>query len=626
MIRAAEIRFKRGEQTIFDALSFSIHTGQRVGIVGRNGVGKSTLFEMLTHRLEPDDGDLDVPDGWRISHMRQEVEATERSALDFVLDGHAALRQIERKLQQAESQPNNGQLLATLHAEYADLGGHEAPAKAATILHGLGFADHELEQPFSAFSGGWRIRLGLAQTLMRPADLLLLDEPTNHLDLETTVWLEQFLRRYEGTILVIAHDRRFLDHVTDHTLHLIQGKGQVYRGGYSRFERTRVEALEREAKTSAKRHQEIAHIEKFVQRFRAKATKAKQVQSRLKVLERLKDTAPMLIDSPYRVSFSNPDQVSNPLISFRGLSLGYDEQPVLRDLSQIIAPGARIGVLGVNCAGKSTLLKCLVGELEPLTGELIRGPHSKLGYFSQHQMETLRAEQTPLQHIIASEDISEQSARDLLGGWGFDGNLATRPVRTLSGGEKARLVLALLARTHPALLVLDEPTNHLDLDMRAALGMALQDYEGALVLVSHDRELLDATSDELWLLKDGGLHRFRDSVDAYTELQQREAANGQDTAPNPASKKQQRQERADARRAQAQARATLKQLENDVSQLTERLAPLEAKLADPDTFNALPADELKALLAEAGRVRGRLEAAEEAWLLKADELESSSDA
>ncbi len=621
MIRVQDVCFKRGDDVIFDKLTFTVHAGQRVGIVGRNGVGKSTLFELLRHRFEPDDGDVGLPEHWRISHMRQELGDSDQPAIEFVLDGHRELRKVEQQIAKAEHDNADGTRLAALHGQYADLGGHEASATAATILHGLGFATDEFGKPFNAFSGGWRIRLGLAQTLMQPAELLLLDEPTNHLDLEATVWLEQYLARYEGTILVIAHDRRFLDTVTDHTLHLIQGQGQVYRGGYSRFERTRAEALERESKSAAKRAAEAAHIEQFVQRFRAKASKAKQVQSRLKVLERLKDTASMLVDSPYRVSFTDPEKVSNPLLSFRDLSLGYNGEPVLTNLSQTIAPGARIGVLGENGAGKSTLLKCLVGALEPLGGELVRGPHSSTAYFSQHQMETLKMEQTPLQHVLEAADLPEQSARDLLGGWGFSGNMVTRPVSTLSGGEKARLVLALIARTQPALLVLDEPTNHLDIDMREALSLALQSYEGAVVLVAHDRDLLDATCEELWLLRDGTLNRFRDSVDAYARLQQASDSVTADVESSESSKKAQRQARAQARQAQSAARAELKRLEKEVSQLTDQLAELEETLADPKTFSDLPPEELTERLAEAGKLRQRLESSEEAWLEAADALE-----
>ena len=623
MIRAQDVIFKRGENVVFDGLSFAVHAGQRVGIVGRNGVGKSTLFDLLLKRMEPDDGDIDIPGNWRLSTMRQELGASERPARDFVLDGHTELRRVERAIADAEAANGSGERLAELHGQYADLGGHEAEARAATILHGLGFSADELTKPFNAFSGGWRIRLGLAQALMRPADLLLLDEPTNHLDLEATVWLEQHLARHEGTIVLIAHDRRFLDTVTDHTLHLIQGRGQVYRGGYSQFERTRAEALEREAKTAAKRAREIDHIQQFVQRFRAKASKARQVQSRLKVLERLKDVAPMLVDSPYRVQFEDPEKVSNPLLSFRELSLGYAGKQVLTNLSQSISPGARIGVLGVNGAGKSTLLKCLVGELEPLAGELVRGPHSEVAYFSQHQMETLREEQTPLAHVLASDhEMSDQAARDLLGGWGFDGDMVTRPVRTLSGGEKARLVLALIARTRPALLVLDEPTNHLDIDMREALSLALQSFAGALVIVAHDRELLDATCDELWLLRDGTMLRFRDSVDAYARMQQADVREVSAGESGGSSRKASRQARAEQRRAQADARKHLSALEKDVSSLTEQLSSIESRLADPATFSELPPDELNEQLARAGRLRQKLEQAEEAWLEAAEAFEA----
>ncbi|MDH3644347.1 MAG: ATP-binding cassette domain-containing protein, partial [Gammaproteobacteria bacterium] len=391
MLQVTDISLKRGSQQIFEHLSCTIHPGHKVALVGRNGAGKSTLFELILRSLQPDDGDVIVPSGWQVAHMAQQVKVTDRPALQYVIDGHRALRAVEGKLVRAEADGDD-LAVANLHSHYADLGGHEAEARAGEILHGLGFSGAEFARPFEAFSGGMRIRLNLAQALMAPADLLLLDEPTNHLDLETTLWLESWLVRYSGTQLIIAHDRAFLDGVCNQVVHLDGGHADTYRGNYSSFERQRAEALEHREAAYVKQQAQIKHMRSFVDRFRAKASKARQAQSRLRALERMEAVAPVHADSPYRFSFTNPDQMSYPLLSLEDVSIGYDDSPVLAGVTQSLLPGARIGILGANGAGKSTLLKCVVGDLAPLQsegGELIRGRHAKVGYFAQHQLESL---------------------------------------------------------------------------------------------------------------------------------------------------------------------------------------------------------------------------------------------
>lgn len=632
MITASNITFKRGDTSIFEALSFVVHTGQKVGVVGRNGAGKSTLFRFFGFGLEPEIGDLDYPSKWRISQLRQEIDDTDRPALEFVIDGHRELRRVEKELDDLHKQhAPDGRRLAALHSSFQDLGGHEAEANAAAILHGLGFDATDFTRPFNTFSGGWRIRLGLAQALMSPAELLLLDEPTNHLDLEATIWLEQFLSRFQGTLLVIAHDRQFLDRVCSHTMHILQGTARVYRGGYSQFERARAEEALRETRFSEKRDAEIAHISKFVARFRAKASKARQVQSRIRTLEKLLEVAPARTDSPYRVNFANPVKMSNPLIHLREVALGYAEQTILSNISQSILPGDRIGVLGANGAGKTTLLKSLVGDLGVQRGVLTRGDHSSTGYFSQHQMEVLDGTIAPLKQLQRhSPTLSEQAIRNLLGGWGFDGKMVERPISTLSGGEKARLVLAMIAHERPAILVLDEPTNHLDIDMRDALALSLQNYEGALVVVSHDRHMIEAVCDELWVLRSGTINRLAGDLDDYLALQKEEKREGTGIEGKPAevqtsaSKKLERQQRASSRLQQSELRKRVKSLEKEMEAKSAALAAVETRLADPEIYNGLSAEEMNDLLRQAAQTRTRLEGIEREWLQAAEALEQVS--
>ena len=631
MLQARGLGFSRNNQILFENLDFTIYPGQHAAIAGRNGVGKSTLFDLILGQLTADAGDLELPSTWRVVCMEQEVEVTQRAAIDFVIDGYSKLREVEERISRLESDPEaDPAVLAGCHSDYADLGGYEVNAQAASILHGLGFSNAELNTPYAEFSGGWRIRLNLARALLQPADLLLLDEPTNHLDLEAIIWLEHWLAKFSGTLLLIAHDRSFLDNCTQHTLYLSGQTGKLYAGNYSSAERQRAEAMQQLQADQVKRAAKAAHMQQFIDRFRAKASKAKQVQSRLKALEKLQTSATMQMDSPYQIAFRNPERVSNPLYSIRNMDVGYAGEAVLENINQSILPGARIGILGINGAGKSTLLKAIVGELQPLSGELGRGRYAAAGYFAQHQLETLTAADSALISFgRIHPERTEQQHRDYLGGWGFSAQMLERPIRTLSGGEKARYVLATLAADEPALLVLDEPTNHLDLDMRDALVMALQDYAGAVIIVSHDRNLLAQTVDECWVIAQGKVTRFTGDIEDYTstilnknsKTARAEPPLASASAESTGNRKEARQERARQRDAERDLRNKLKEAERAMEKYSQTLQELESQLADSDTYNTLPADELDALLARAGRYRHRVDEAEERWLALADELE-----
>ena len=620
MLRLTDLTFERGDDVLFSGLDGVVYPGQRMAVVGRNGIGKSTLFKLVLGELESSRGSIEFPEDWRVGYMAQEVEANERPALDYVIDGDRELRRVEDQIAETE----DPEKLANLYSLYEDLGGYQAMAKAGEILNGLGFDDQVVHEPYASFSGGWRIRLNLAQALMCPSDLLLLDEPTNHLDLEAILWLEGWLKRFPGAMLIIAHDRAFLDSTATSVMHLAGNGGKLYKGNYSAFEHQRAAELERQQAMAAKHQAQVQHIQQFVDRFRAKASKAKQVQSRIKALERMQTQAALHVDSDYRVNFSNPEKVSNPLFSFRDLVLGYEDNQVLHQVSQTILPGARIGVLGANGAGKSTLLKALVGDLRPLAGTMEKGQHAEIGYFAQHQLESLDTRNSAYETFIEIHPaMTPQQCRDYLGGWGFSLQMIERPISSLSGGEKARLVLSLLAAEQPAILVLDEPTNHLDLDMRDALALALQAYSGAVIIVAHDRNLLEKIVDEFWLIEDGSLKTYRGDLDDYTESRQQQAALTTPTSKNAVnSRKRQRQERAAVRESKQDLRKTIKQLERDIEQGAAALKSLEATLADKDTYAQMPADDLNALLAEAAAARKNIEALEEAWLAVSSKLEA----
>jgi ATP-binding cassette subfamily F protein 3 len=625
MLQINNAKLTRGDRPIFDGLSCTVHAGHKVGIVGRNGAGKSTLFQLILGRIALEAGELVLPGDWRIGHLAQELEPSERSAIDYVMDGHSELRSVEAAITAAEA-AGDGNALARLHGQYDDLGGYGVRAEAQRILSGLGFSSAEFESPFNSFSGGWRIRLALGRALLQPTELLLLDEPTNHLDMESSLWLEQWLQRYEGTALIIAHDRAFLDATTRHTLHLQGGTATLYRGGYSAYERQRAEQLAQALAARTKQEAERAHIESFVRRFRAKASKAKQAQSRLKALERMEELAPIHADSPYHVRFAEPRAMPSPLLALHDLVLGYGRGPVLEGVQETILPADRIGVLGPNGAGKSTLLKALVGELEPEQGDIVRGRGLTCGYFAQHRADSLDGRLSALATCLRRTGRTEQWCRTYLGGWGFSGDMVERPASTLSGGEKSRLTVALMATEEPNLMILDEPTNHLDLDLREALALALQDYPGALIVVSHDRAFLTRTVDRFWRVDhgqvarhDGDLEDYRGSVSIPGTPDTAAPAGG-------GGRKGKRQQAAAGRAALAPLKKAFDRLDRALGEQTRELQQLEARLADPEVYHGLAADELDQLMAQAGRLRRALERTESQWLEAAAALEDSTAA
>ena len=655
MLQLTNIALQRGSKALFDKLNLVVHPGQHLGLVGRNGAGKSTLFELILGQTQADAGEVKLPRGWRIAHLAQDAPASSRSALDFVLDGHSELRAVQAKIDQAEKAGDDLKLAHLLQA-LEDLDGYRAESTAAKILNGLGFANAELDTPVEQFSGGWRVRLALAQTLMTPADLMLLDEPTNHLDMEATLWLERWLANFSGTLITIAHDRDFLDRATRHTAHLENGQAQLYTGNYSAFEHQYAERANLAAAQSKKAAARAREIQAFVDRFRAKASKARQVQSRIKALEKLGDTAIIAAQADYEFEFSAADKVSKPLINLSNATLGYisatdvdASSKVLSGVSLQLQPGARVGVLGLNGAGKSTLLKTIAGDLDLIEGELVRGKHSKVGYFAQHQMERLVDANSALATLQLEHPErlgSEAQARNYLGGWGFRGDDVYRGVASFSGGERARLVLALIAAAQPALLILDEPTNHLDLDMRRALAFALQSYPGAVLLVSHDRHLLRQCVDELWLVADGKVEEFAADLGDYergnfgptntpevkqvaakTSAPKRQNPTGEPVPATPAIPvaSDRRQSRAAGRAATRPLRREIERLEVEMAALTEESKTLQTQLADNATYargNAVVSE----LLIEQGQVNARLAAVEQAWLARVETLEQVESA
>ncbi|WP_027598177.1 ATP-binding cassette domain-containing protein [Pseudomonas sp. MOIL14HWK12:I2] len=629
MIRLQNLTLQRGPQRLLESAELTLHPGQKAGLIGANGAGKSSLFALLRGQLGADAGDCHIPAAWRIAHMRQEVDTLERLAVDYVLDGDIDLRRIQRELAAAEA-AQDGNALGRLHADFEAADGYTADARARKLLAGLGFTAAQMERQVGDFSGGWRMRLNLAQALMCPSDLLLLDEPTNHLDLDAILWLEDWLKGYPGTLILISHDRDFLDAVVDHVVHLDQQKLVLYRGGYSSFERTRAERLAQQQQAYDKQQAQRAHMEKYIARFKAQATKARQAQSRIKALERLEELAPAHVDSPFEFVFREADKLSSPLLDLAEGRLGYGETTILHPVKLQLTPGARIGLLGPNGAGKSTLIKTLAAELEPLGGRLQRGENLAIGYFAQHQLDSLDAKASPLLHLqrIAPGE-REQSLRDFLGGFDFRGPRCDEAVLNFSGGEKARLALALIAWQKPNLLLLDEPTNHLDLDMRLALTLALQEFAGAVLVVSHDRHLLKSTTDEFLLVADGKVQAFDGDLDDYSRWlvdfrarQEPGLAAGEGAAVDKTDRKAQRQAAAALRQQLAPLKKATDKLEAELGKLQERLAALEARLGDSGLYDAARKEELRQALADQAAAKTREAELEEQWLEALERLES----
>ena len=627
MIRLLNLTLQRGPQRLLEGADLTLHAGQKVGLIGANGAGKSSLFALLRGELTPDAGDCRLPADWRIAHMRQEVDNLERLAVDYVLDGDVSLRAIQAELAMAEA-AHDGAAIARLHSELDNAQGYSADARARKLLAGLGFTSEQMDRRVGDFSGGWRMRLNLAQALMCPSELLLLDEPTNHLDLDAILWLEEWLKGYPGTLLLISHDRDFLDAVVDHVAHLEQQTLTLYRGGYSAFERTRAERLAQQQQAYEKQQAQRAHMEDFIRRFKAKATKARQAQSRIKALERLEELAPAHVDSPFDFAFREADKVSSPLLDLSEARLGYGDRTVLDKVRLSLAPGARIGLLGPNGAGKSTLIKTLAGDLAVLGGTLACGENLAIGYFAQHQLDSLDAKASPLLHLqrIAAGE-REQTLRDFLGGFDFRGERCDEAVVNFSGGEKARLALALIAWQKPNLLLLDEPTNHLDLEMRLALTLALQDFAGAVLVVSHDRHLLKSTTDEFLLVADGRIQPFEGDLDDYARWLIDYRARQQPQVPAAAAgdktdKRAQRQAAAALRQQLAPHKREAEKLEKELGKLQEKLAAVEEALGDSGLYEAARKDELRALLADQAHLKGRETELEEAWLVALETLEA----
>jgi ATP-binding cassette subfamily F protein 3 len=664
MLTFAKATLRRGPRKLLENLDFTIYPGWRAGVVGRNGTGKSTLFAVLLGELQTDAGDASMPKNITTASVPQETPPLPDLAIEYALDGDTELRSLERRLEKAETE-HDGARIADIHERLNTIGGYAARSRAARLLHGLGFSSEAQSRPVASFSGGWRMRLNLARTLMCRSDLLLLDEPTNHLDLDAVIWLQSWLVTYPGTLLCISHDREFLDAVTTHTLHLHGGTATLYSGNYSQFERQRAERLTLQTAAHAKQQRQIAHLQSFIDRFKAQATKATQAQSRVKQLERMQLVAPVHADSEFSFEFPEPERLPSPLIRFDNVSAGYASTPsgyvpsplrgegqdggehspapplpsplpqgerekkqggrenkvILTNLKLLIAPGERIGLLGPNGAGKSTLVRTLAGELVPLGGDSMRSPHLRVGYFAQHQVEQLDAKASPLLHFRRLDPkATEQSLRNYLGSFNFHGDRVFEAIEPFSGGEKARLALALVVYQRPNLLLLDEPTNHLDLDMRHALESALLDYAGAVILVTHDRHLISATCDSLLLVAEGRCAEFDGDLDDYARW-----LTTRDKTSAPPSEKKSAPSAKDRRKAGADERALrdkVQKLDAQLSKLHAQLATIDERLADPALYAGDRSGEAAKLLKDQRALRQRIEAAEEEWLAAADQLEA----
>ena len=597
-------------------------------MTGANGAGKSSLFAMLLGELQHESGELEMPPDWVMAHVAQETPALVDAAIDFVLDGDRELRSVEHALQEAEHN-HDGERLGELHARFGDIGGYTARSRAAALLHGLGFSDADMTRPVSDFSGGWRVRLNLARALMCRSDLLLLDEPTNHLDLDAVIWLENWLKDYRGTLLMISHDRDFLDAVVNHIAHIEQQQLTLYRGGYSDFERQRAEKLAQQQSLYERQQREVAHLQSYIDRFRAKATKARQAQSRIKALERMELISAAHVDSPFSFAFRKLQAAPDPLLVLDDVDTGYLDQAVLTQIKLTIRPGERIGLLGRNGAGKSTLIKLLASELKPLNGKRIEGKDLAIGYFAQHQLEQLRPDESPLQHMLRLDpQTREQEHRNYLGGFDFRGDMATTPCGGFSGGEKSRLALALLIWQQPNLLLLDEPTNHLDLEMRHALTMALQDYEGGMVLVSHDRALLRATCDRFILVADGKAEVFDGDIDDYRDWLARQEATQKQAEKiveeKSANKNERAQSKAERQARLAERRPLVKEsekLEAGMALWQKEKNQIDERLSDPALYAAADKADLQSLLKRQAELTQSIAQAEERWLELQEQLE-----
>ena len=632
MIKLSNVSLLRGRKMLLEEASAQVFPGHKVALIGSNGCGKSTLFALLRSELSVDAGDCSVPSDWRIVSVAQETPATTRTAIDYVVDGDKHLRDLQAQLEAAE-ESGDGVKIGQIHGQLEQAGAYDVEARAATILSGLGFTNAQLNAPVSDFSGGWRMRLNLAQALLCPSDLLLLDEPTNHLDLDAVIWLEKWLQRYAGTLLLISHDKAFIDNTVAQIISVEQQKLVTYTGNYSSFETQRAERIRLQNIEYEKQQQKVAHLNSFITRFKAKASKAKQAQSRIKQLEKMETLLPAHMASPFSFSFAPPTALPNPLVQMEKIQLGYDEHIVLQQVKLNLVPGSRIGLLGRNGQGKSTLIKLLAGVHAPKQGVFNTAKGLKIGYFAQHQLETLDANATPLLHLQRiDEKATEQQLRDYLGGFGFNGDEALAPVAPMSGGEKARLVLALIVYQKPNLLLLDEPTNHLDLEMRHALNIALQGFEGAMVLVSHDRFLLSSVCEDFYLVDSKEVEPFKGDLDDYRDWilkqQAAEKAKANSDAKDEAqqasgepSKPERKVDRKEEKRREAEFRQTVAPFKKAMEKCSAQLADVEEALADTTLYSDDKKAELMALLDKQTQLKQQLEEEEMAWLDAQEQIE-----
>lgn len=640
MLNFSNIAIRRGVRLLFEKATFNLFRGEKIGITGENGSGKSTLLALVRGLLTPDTGSFDMPGNLAMAHVSQELSETDDAAIEFVLDGDAELRDIEKQIAKAEAE-DDGMKLAELYGHYAGIGGYEARSRAATLLHGLGFSTADETRPVREFSGGWRVRLNVAKALMCRSDLLLLDEPTNHLDLDAVMWLEQWLKEYRGTLLLIAHDRDFLDAICNRIVNIEKGTVTAYRGNYSDFEVTRAAKLAQDQALYVRQQREIKHIESFINRFKAQASKARQAQSRIKALERMQRIAPAHIDTEFTFSFLEPIKLPRPLLAIEDQSVGYDDRIMVNKASFTIAPGDRIALLGHNGAGKSTLIKMLAGELPAIGGRRTEARDLKIGYFAQHQLEQLNPKESPLQHLLrlggpAAEKAEDQELRDYLASFGFRGDRVFDAIGPFSGGEKARLVLALISYLRPNLLLLDEPTNHLDLEMRQALVLALQEYPGAVLMVSHDRHLLRTVVDEFYIVADGYAKPFDGDIEDYAKWSAEHpkadvtpevvvAKKAQDREKT-TDREQRKRDEAEKRQRLAPLKAEVEKLEKQLSNTQDKLKQVEAELTSPDIYALQNKTKLSDLLESQTKLKREIDHIEQTWLQKQEAYEQASNA
>jgi ATP-binding cassette subfamily F protein 3 len=632
MLNFTAVTLRRGPRVLFADASFGLFRGEKVGITGENGSGKSSLLSLVRGDLHPDSGSFDLPPGLAVAHVAQELVASDAAAIEFVLDGDAELRGLEAEIAAAEASDDGGRI-GELHARYAAVGGYDARSRAGRLLHGLGFTAADEARPVRTFSGGWRVRLNVAQALMCRSDLLLLDEPTNHLDLDAILWLERWLIDYPGTLLLIAHDREFLDRIVNRVVNIEHARARAYRGNYSAFEEQRAAELAEQSALFTRQQQQIRHMQSFVERFRAQATKARQAQSRLKALERMQRIAPAHVDSPFEFEFRLPDKLPRPLLALENQSVGYADRPLLQQINLTLAPGDRVALLGRNGAGKSTLMKLLAGELTAAAGTRTEARDLASGYFAQHQLEQLVVADSALGNLkrlggALATRATEQELRDFLAGFGFQGDRVFTPVAPFSGGEKARLMLAIVTFRRPNLLLLDEPTNHLDLEMRQALAVALQDYAGAVVVVSHDRHLLRTVVDQFYVVHEGRVQPFEGDLEDYAQWLSLQAGAadavriGGPATDSAEARRQRRREDAQRRAALSPLKAQLAALEEKLDALARATEQVQTALAAPDIYRDECKPRLRELLDQQAQLARDTQRVEGQWLAGGEELEA----